>query len=187
MLGLRLSTRTPHGSLRQAAPDTPARTADFETEHPVDNGAIRDHHARFVIRSRQRRKLRKPRICWPSRPPEQVPTGQKTAGRTRNGWQYGWQCREPADSCQRSASRRGLGHPETLRSPTTLRSRSARLGVAKPSLNGSGSSQSDSDARDPTLWPRVRHQWVFHAGGCFPATETLNYLKRNSHREPLCQ
>ena len=43
--------------------------------------------------------------------------------------------------------------------PTTLRSRSAwlriRLGVAKPSSNGSRSSPSDSGARGLTLWPRL--------------------------------
>ena len=47
--------------------------------------------AGFRTRSGFRRKPRKARICWGSRRSVRVRTGQKTSGRTRNGWQYGWQ------------------------------------------------------------------------------------------------
>ena len=59
------------------------RLVGLRRSRPVDDG--------FVISSRQRRTLRKPRLYWPQRRPEQVPTGQDTASRTRNGWQSGWQ------------------------------------------------------------------------------------------------
>ena len=37
------------------------------------------------------RKPKKPRICWENQRALRVRAGQKTAGSTRNGWQYGWQ------------------------------------------------------------------------------------------------
>ena len=89
-----------------------------------------------------------PRIYWENRDPEQVTSGQKTAGSARNGWQYGWQSHL---TVLRSVPRNLPHRPATAWStPATAARRPSRRSDREPQLGVLPRRRRGAEARGPS-------------------------------------